>query len=702
MPAKTLSLPVFRDFVPEIIDGLQEASKKSPFDDFEISRAYAYWIADLFETIDPQSFVFTDGGNELGIDFYVVDGNQYYIYQCKAVSLDTLDAAELAPTFDADDVNQLLEGLDFVLDPASNYSTPKPEIRELRTNYHRSLSDYPSETQLVATLALLGSLTRGGRDRFRAMRTYYQEKGVTLRLIEWPDVFEAVHRLDPVPAKDVRIDLSVDSMSKDVLYQSNWIYALVYAKDLVDAFEKYGVALFDLNVRNELRNSRVNRAIVESLTRSQGRKRFHHLNNGLLVVCNNYRLPREDGESIRVFEPQIINGCQTVMSLWRAYKDLPPAGQKDFRTDVRVQVKVIQQAPQDLLDEVVITTNNQNPMRARNLRSNSVEQRNIQRSFRDLPDKWFYIRKDGEFEAQLSRGRQVSRFRKQDYEIDGSGRKARYRKVDNEDIAKSWFSWIGNSGRVVQGGIDYFENDETYRRVFTSRPTDEYWTAFKEADFRKPGDELFESISPTAHQYLLAYSIAAYITEQTPSSYKNRKDSIGRLVKDGKIPGDRETGSPRAPQSEIAKALADDREFIIAGYLSNIENILVELYAFVLCQRYGSLSPSVSRALLTDGDIAVWARSGFSPAQESGVRGATLWRVYEFLRWAVKNYFNSNRYEIEASPRPKMFFARRESIVSMRKVVMDSNELSKEIVHPWKMQEGTEFIASLPDIGVGF
>jgi len=151
-----------------------------------------------------------------------------------------------------------------------------------------------------------------------------------------------------------------------------------------------------------------------------------------------------------VNEPQVVNGCQTVTCLWRAYKDLVPSDQQHLLDTVKVQAKVIQSMSQDLIDEVVITTNNQNPMKPRNLKSNTREQRDIQRSFRDLPsDKWFYVRKDGEFESVCQLGHQVQWFTRSHYEVKSAAGRPRYRVLDNEAVAKAWYSFIGFSGEAM-------------------------------------------------------------------------------------------------------------------------------------------------------------------------------------------------------------------------------------------------------------
>jgi len=52
-----------------------------------------------------------------------------------------------------------------------------------------------------------------------------------------------------------------DDPEKDLLRQKDWILGLVYVRELIYAYEKYGVRLFDMNVRNEIKGSKINRAL---------------------------------------------------------------------------------------------------------------------------------------------------------------------------------------------------------------------------------------------------------------------------------------------------------------------------------------------------------------------------------------------------------------------------------------------------------
>jgi AIPR protein len=178
-------------------------------------------------------------------------------------------------------------------------------------------------------------------------------------------------------------------------------YGLVPAITFYELFEAHRMALFDLNVRYYLERSSVNRQIIKTLSEVKGQKMFHLLNNGITVSCDGWKIPNvKDGDSpyMKLFNPQIINGCQTVISIYRAYLQIEDEyKQRSLQTDCLVPVRIIRTNKREVLDDVVTASNNQNKMTARNLKSNSPVQRVLQRKFDELEHAWFYERKEGEF-----------------------------------------------------------------------------------------------------------------------------------------------------------------------------------------------------------------------------------------------------------------------------------------------------------------
>ena len=140
--------------------------------------------------------------------------------------------------------------------------------------------------------------------------------------------------------------------------------------------------------------------------------------NGVTIACENHRFS-QDYLQLTLNNPQIINGCQTVISIFHAYNQLDGEfKRRNFEANCYVPVRIIQTQDADLLAEVVTASNNQNKMSPRNLRSNSPIQRVLQQKFDHLEYRYFYERKDGEFKSirEYGHGRR-SKFRHKHYQL---------------------------------------------------------------------------------------------------------------------------------------------------------------------------------------------------------------------------------------------------------------------------------------------
>ena len=458
----------FPDALPEILDKLQTVSDVY-LEEYNEHAAFDYMIAELFETTHEDVFIFTDGQKDGGIDFYIKDSPMYTIYQCKCPEIDVMNRS-IPQTFDQDSFGDLMAGIDMLLDKSGDYDV-KNEIKRLRSDFQRDYQADQESTKLTAVFSILGELTDPARKAFEAKKNTLIKKGVILKLVDWRIIYQTLHALGSPADVDFEIQVNYDDPSKDLLSQNDYCYVLTYRYDFYEAFRQHEWNLFEWNVRFQIHNSPINRRIVSTLTKLKGRKNFHHYNNGLLITCKNYR--RDDvRHRLKLIGPQIVNGCQTVRSICEAYENMTPEDQKHFRETVRLQVKIIKTTDPEFINELVISTNDQNPMNPRNLKSNSAEQRDIQLSFRTA--KWFYERKDGEFKSLLSASSQVRWFRRSDYAVG-----KRYKVMDNQGLAKAWLAFIGRSERALRGGVNYFEDEPEgiYSLVFKSTPSPAFWSA---------------------------------------------------------------------------------------------------------------------------------------------------------------------------------------------------------------------------------
>jgi len=686
--------PVYKDFIPEFLEQI-ETTINDHCDTDDIHVAFAYFIANLFETSRDDKFVYTDGSKDGGIDFFIQDGNTYSIYQCKCPDYDQIEGATKPRTFDKDAVQETITGVNTLLDQTASYDLRR-QIARLRTDYQRDLRAPNTDSPvLTVNLAVFGDLSPAAYNLFVAERNRLKEQDIDFNLYTWKDIYVVLHEFDIPETQEIKIELRYNDINKEVLRHDSYFYMLSYAMDFYEAWRKYEWNLFDLNVRLQLYRSQINKRIIASLKRSKSQKIFHHLNNGITITCKSYSFDNAN-KQIRLVDPQIINGCQTVCAIRDAYEDMTPEEQETFEERTRIQVKVIQTTDPEFISQMVITTNDQNPMAPRNLKSNSVEQKKIQTDFRLLAEKWFYERKEGEWKSFVSSGSKIKWFKKSDYT---SSFQKRCRVINNALLAKIWYAWTGSSNKVVQGGIDYFDNDEIYNSIFKSAPNSSFWDEFKTNVYFVPKDLQFSPDTPTIHQYLLSLAAYQVIANHRVSSRQNREEALKRGIQQEKIKVDN-NGRIISIKETQDNYLANDDDYRLNIMINNMSDILVELYSFILCKRYGDLDSVTSKKLVDVEEIRLFRESNFSTDfLPNEIQDGTkiFCPIYAFLKYCMKQYSFTYKAEMAAAARLKSYLFNRKVIQQMKEIVIDSDRAIVEYDRPWK-KVGKTFLNSLPDL----
>ena len=137
-----------------------------------------------------------------------------------------------------------------------------------------------------------------------------------------------------------------------------------------DSIEK-GYPIFDKNIREYLGNKGVNKSIYQTLLDEEDRKNFFYYNNGITVICDRMtKIVTQPSDynmnaAFTIDNPQIVNGCQTVNSIYEALKNIDPDNlEKNFK-DTFVMLKILEINREDsgddkLYKEIVKYTNSQN------------------------------------------------------------------------------------------------------------------------------------------------------------------------------------------------------------------------------------------------------------------------------------------------------------------------------------------------------
>jgi AIPR protein len=145
--------------------------------------------------------------------------------------------------------------------------------------------------------------------------------------------------------------------------------------------------LFEINIRHFQGSVDVNKKIKHTIESSSSED-FWWLNNGITIIAED---PKEVGKTLSIENIQIVNGLQTSYSIFNNHD----ASQDDNRS---VLVKVIINSNKEMIDNIIASTNSQNPVSATLLRATEPIQRNIELFF--LNEGYYYDRRKNYYKNQ--------------------------------------------------------------------------------------------------------------------------------------------------------------------------------------------------------------------------------------------------------------------------------------------------------------
>jgi hypothetical protein len=276
-------------------------------------------------------------------------------------------------------------------------------------------------------------------------------------------------------------------MSKKILVGAEGLEPSTLGKSAPNTRYKRAALPIELYPQCELRASKgtspkINKEMFESLRNDVERPIFHLMNNGLSITCDSFR---REGTILEVSNFQIVNGCQTTVTL---HKAKPLLGDK-----VLVDIKIIESAP--MAPRIAQTTNTQAGLKAQDFISADVRQLELQKQFSALSEPWFYEIRRGEWTKMIG-PRDKARYRR----TDGT-----YRLMKIKDVAQAALAFKGMPGEA---------KDHT-KTIFQHKVSDD--------DTQSHYEDVF-SLSATAKQLYLYWLILTKVkstvaSENTSSDY---------------------------------------------------------------------------------------------------------------------------------------------------------------------------------------
>jgi hypothetical protein len=186
---------------------------------------------------------------------------------------------------------------------------------------------------------------------------------------------------DAIAIANDYVDLAVDGGIKDsyyfdvsdsdvIEYDAGGAAARIFLAPALNLLKMDGIAdgrLFEQNVRLALGNTKVNKGLRESIKEKAEHKNFPLYHNGINVLCK--KIVSETDERIEVENYVVVNGAQSLSSLL--------AEKSRITDDLKILVKLIETKGDTALSQrITANSNNQNAIKARDLKSNhNIQQR---------------------------------------------------------------------------------------------------------------------------------------------------------------------------------------------------------------------------------------------------------------------------------------------------------------------------------------
>ncbi len=170
---------------------------------------------------------------------------------------------------------------------------------------------------------------------------------------------------------------------------------LIKPKTIFDLFEKYGFSLFFKNVRNPLIKSNFNQEIEKTVLDNPAF--FWYYNNGITGITSVLPEIRKEAKFIELTGLQVINGAQTVYSVYSAYSKATQTQREIIDREALISLRIVKSGGKDFDLRVTRFTNSQNPVTDRDFYANDDIQ--IQLQQQSFNTKIWYEKRKDEFRS---------------------------------------------------------------------------------------------------------------------------------------------------------------------------------------------------------------------------------------------------------------------------------------------------------------
>ena len=311
------------DFKSQIIEDIRDIQSEFPkvqhIDKDE--WVFNFWILDKIFRVDEELIPnYITDYNDQGVDSYYFfeDAKELYIIQNKFYDSTPLTVKYLQDDFLIRPLNLLKDG---------NYKRNQ-DLQKIFNKYKND-KDFTLYLEIYVTNNTNKEELERAINQFNS--THINDSiNVKAKIYMLDDIKSKYY--DEVPENKINFKYTITTINKGTILRVdpesykldinlNARYILVPVTTIYkmyrEAKEKQ-YPIFDANIREYLGlSSKINKKIEKTLKDEKDRNNFFYYNNGITIVCKSMGNPvTHNGYSIDIENPQIVNGCQTVSTIY--------------------------------------------------------------------------------------------------------------------------------------------------------------------------------------------------------------------------------------------------------------------------------------------------------------------------------------------------------------------------------------------------
>ena len=344
-----------------------------------LSLAFAHWFLSVQYELSEQEIAesIIDGNGDYGIDAFIhnEDEKELEIFQFKFAN----KTESIKKEIPQNDIYKVINGFNYLIDPSEDLKLDKASqsFKDLRENLRNS-EIYKFNINFV-------SFNQGVIDNKEIITNFInnmqRQSGIDISYSNFDvrvisNIYEKLQRQNTLSLDLIYTSLQQAYTVKDI---ESYI-GLINSKDLINSIkDKIGV-IFDENIRLLEKKSKVNDNIKKTAS-SDSSDMFYFYNNGITFICDNIQ-NSPNSRSAKLDGASIVNGCQTVTSLFETYQE----GKLNDNIDILVRITKI--SDYDQRAKITQFLNSQTPIKDSYFVANHSIIRELQKK---LFDKKYYL-----------------------------------------------------------------------------------------------------------------------------------------------------------------------------------------------------------------------------------------------------------------------------------------------------------------------